>query len=130
MQITPFLMFQKDDAEAAMTTYIALFPQSRVLSIERYGPGEAGREGTVKLATFELNGTPVKCIDSPVKHAFTFTPAMSLFIECDDAVQVDHLAAQLGEGGKALMPPGEYGFSTRFAWMQDKYGVSWQLNFP
>ena len=129
MQITTFLMFQKNDAEEAMNTYMALFPDSRVLSIERYGPAEAGKEGTVKLATFELNGTPVKCIDSPVEHAFTFTPSMSLFIDCDDAAQVDHLAAQLGEGGQALMPPGEYGFSTRFAWVQDRFGVSWQFSF-
>lgn len=130
MQTTTFLMFQNDDAEQAMNAYVALFPGSRVLSIERYGAGEAGKEGTVKLATFELNGTPIKCIDSPVKHAFTFTPAISLFIDCDDAAQVDRLAGRLGEGGQPLMPAGAYGFSTRFAWVQDRFGVSWQLNFP
>lgn len=130
MQTTTFLMFQNGDAEQAMNAYVALFPGSRVLSIERYGAGEAGKEGTVKLAMFELNGTPIKCIDSPVKHAFTFTPAISLLIDCDDAAQVDHLAENLGEGGQPLMPAGAYGFSTRFAWVQDRFGVSWQLNFP
>jgi predicted 3-demethylubiquinone-9 3-methyltransferase (glyoxalase superfamily) len=130
MQLTPVLMFQNDDAEEAMHAYMALFPDSRVISIERYGAGESGKEGTVKLASFELNGARIRCIDSPVKHAFTFTPAMSLFIDCDDAAQIDDLAARLGEGGQPLMPPGEYGFSTRFAWVQDRFGVSWQLNFP
>lgn len=129
MELTTFLMFT-GKAEEAMGFYISLFPASRIVSIERYGPGEAGPEGTVHRAVFELNGTRLMCIDSPIQHAFTFTPAMSLFIDCDDPAQIDHLFERLGEGGQTLMPLDTYGFSRRFAWIQDRYGVSWQLNLP
>ena len=129
MQITTFLMFS-GAAEEAMTFYVSLFPRSRILSIIHYGAGEPGKEGTVKQAIFELNATRLICIDSPVQHPFTFTPAVSLFVDCDDQIEIDRLFERLVEGGQALMPPDSYGFSRRFAWVQDRYGVSWQLNLP
>jgi predicted 3-demethylubiquinone-9 3-methyltransferase (glyoxalase superfamily) len=129
MQITTFLMFT-GAAEEAMSFYVSLFPDSRIVSIERYGAGEPGQEGTVKLAVFELNGTRFLCIDSPVQHEFTFTPAISLFVDCDTEPQIDAAFERLSAGGQVLMPPGTDGFSRRFAWVQDRYGVSWQLNLP
>lgn len=127
MTITSFLMFV-GKAEEAMNFYISLFPDSRVVSAERYGAGEPGKEGTIKRALFELNGTRVMCIDSPIEHAFTFTPATSFFVECDSESQIDQLVERMSEGGSALMPLGSYGFSQKFAWVQDRFGVSWQLN--
>lgn len=129
MRIATFLMFT-GEAEAAMSFYVSLFPQSRILSMERYGPDGPGPEGTVKLAQFELNGTRLMCIDSPAPHAFTFTPAMSLFLDFDDLAALEGAFTRLSEGGQVLMPPDAYGFSTRFAWVQDRFGVSWQLNLP
>jgi len=129
MRITTFLMFT-GEAETAMSFYVSLFPQSRILSIERYGPEGPGPEGTVKLADFELNGTRLMCIDSPAAHAFTFTPAMSLFVDVEDLTALQDAFGRLSEGGQVLMPPDAYGFSTRFAWVQDRFGVSWQLNLP
>ncbi len=129
MQITTFLMFT-GTAEEAMNSYVSLFPRSGVVLIERYGPGEPGKEGSVRRAVFELNATRLMCIDSPVQHAFTFTPAMSLFVDCDTRQEIDRAFERLSEGGQVLMPPASYGFSTWFAWVQDKYGVSWQLNLP
>jgi predicted 3-demethylubiquinone-9 3-methyltransferase (glyoxalase superfamily) len=127
VNLTTFLMFE-GRAEEAMNFYISLFPNSRVVAIERYGADEAGPEGSVKRADFELNGTPLMCIDSPGKHAFTFTPSMSLFIECDDEAQLDHFYDRFSDGGQTMMPPDNYGFSRKFTWVQDTYGVSWQLN--
>jgi predicted 3-demethylubiquinone-9 3-methyltransferase (glyoxalase superfamily) len=127
MQITTFLMFE-GAAEEAMHSYVSLFPRSRVVSVDRYGPGEPGKEGSVKRAIFEINDARLMCIDSPIPHAFTFTPAISLFVECDDREQLDRAFAGLSAGGRVLMPPDSYGFSQWFAWTQDKYGVSWQLN--
>lgn len=66
-QVTPFLMFE-GKAEEAMNLYVSLFPDSRVSSISRYGPGEAGKEGTVRQAVFALAGQSLMCIDIPVKH--------------------------------------------------------------
>lgn len=68
-------------------------------------------------------------IDSPAKHDFTFTPSISLFTECKEDAEFDRLFAAIGEGGKVVMPPNNYGFSARFAWCADCFGVSWQLNW-
>lgn len=125
--VTPFLMFQ-GTAEAAITFYTSIFSDSKMDFLEKYGPGEPGQAGTVKRAVFQVAGQRVMCIDSPVKHAFTFTPATSLFVECETESELDRVVNQLAEGGALLMPPGNYGFSTKFAWLCDRFGVSWQLN--
>jgi predicted 3-demethylubiquinone-9 3-methyltransferase (glyoxalase superfamily) len=125
--VTPFLMFQ-GDGSAALDFYLATFPDSRVDQIERYGPGGPGPEGQIKLARFTIGGQSVFCIDSPVKHAFTFTPSFSFWIECGSEGEVRSLAETLKAGGSELMPMGEYGFSTLFAWVSDRFGVSWQIN--
>ena len=126
-QITTFLMFE-GHAEAAMNFYTSLFAGSKVLSLERYGPNEPGAEGTVKHATFSLGGQEFMCIDSNVQHGFTFTPAMSLYINCQTEQQLDQLFMQLSQGGQVLMPLDRYPFSAKFGWVSDKFGVSWQVN--
>ena len=126
-KITTFLMFE-GKAEEAMTFYMSLFPNSRVVSIKRYGAGEAGPEGSVMHAVFSLNGQEYMCIDSPAKHAFTFTPSISLFVTCSEEAEVDTLFAKLSEGGQVMMPLDKYPFSEKFAWTSDRFGVSWQLS--
>ena len=79
-------------------------------------------------ASFSVGGQTIHCTDSFVKHAFTFTPAFSLFVECGSEEEISRLYAALKAGGSDLMPLGEYGFSRKFAWINDRYGVSWQLN--
>src|SRR5262245_45898047 len=101
--VSTFLMFE-GVAEEAMRFYVSLFAGSEVRKIERYGPGEQGAEGTVKVADFTLAGHPLRCIDSPAKHAFTFTPSISLFVECDDEAELDRAFHRLSEGGAVLMP--------------------------
>ncbi len=124
--VTTHLMFE-GDAEKAMNFYVSLFPNSEITQIDRYGPGEQGAEGTVRQALFTVAGQPLMCIDSPVSHNFTFTPAMSLLVDCESETELDEAFARLAEGGVALMPPANYGFSTKFGWVQDRFGVSWQL---
>lgn len=68
--------------------------------------------------------------ESPIKHPFDFTPAVSLFVDFDSAEELDRVFAALSEGGFVMMPLDNYGFSERFAFIQDRYGVSWQLNLP
>ena len=129
MNVTTFLMFA-GEAEEAMKTYAEIFPNARIADIERYAAREQGPEGTVKRSLFELNGMKLMFFDSPVKHAFTFTPAISLFVDCDDEPQCTRFFEQLSAGGQVLMPPNNYGFSKWFTWVQDRFGVSWQLNVP
>jgi predicted 3-demethylubiquinone-9 3-methyltransferase (glyoxalase superfamily) len=125
--VTTHLMFE-GTAEEAMALYVSLFSDSRIEKIEKYGPGEMGKEGSVKLAEFSLAGRKFLCIDSPVKHAFTFTPAMSIFVECESDAELDSVFGRISQGGAVLMPVGNYGFSSRFGWLTDRFGVSWQLN--
>ena len=111
-------------AEEAMTFYVALLPGASVGRVERYP------DGKVKLATFQIAGQSIQCIDSPVKHGFTFTPASSLFVECESPEELERVFAALSDRGQVFMPLDNYGFSRRFGWCSDRFGVSWQLNLP
>jgi predicted 3-demethylubiquinone-9 3-methyltransferase (glyoxalase superfamily) len=125
--ISTHLMFE-GVAEEAMNFYVSLFGNSAVGRVEKYGPGEPGAEGSIKVAEFTLAGRDFLCIDSPVKHKFTFTPSMSLFVDCENEAELDEAFRRLSDGGAVLMPVGNYGFSARFGWVADRFGVSWQLN--
>lgn len=127
-QITTFLMFF-GRAEEAMNLYTSLFANSATLQVSRYGANEEGAEGTVRHATFSLNGQQFMCIDSnAADHGFTFTPAISLYVTCASEQEIDRLYAGLSEGGGVMMPLATYPFSPKFAWIADKFGVSWQLS--
>lgn len=125
--VSTFLMFE-GTAEAALQFYASLFPNAEVVAITRYTEREQGKAGTIKRADFRLAGHDLIFFDSPVHHQFTFTPAVSLFVECDSEVELDRIFLELQTDGSVLMPAANYGFSTRFGWVNDRFGVSWQLN--
>jgi len=127
-KVFTFLMFS-GQAEEAMNFYTSLFDQSEVLNITRYGANDAGKEGTVLHALFSLKGQKFMCIDSNVDHQFTFTPAISLYVTCDTEDEINGVFEKLSQDGQVLMPLAAYPFSPKFGWVQDRYGVSWQLNF-
>lgn len=110
--------------EEAMTFYVSLFRDAAVTNIRRYGAGEQGVEGSVMKASFAVNGQTFMCVDSPVKHGFTFTPAMSLFVDCADEAEIDGLFAKLSEGGQIFMPLDKYPFSRKFGWPSDRFGAN------
>ncbi|MFE2376768.1 VOC family protein [Streptomyces sp. NPDC059398] len=128
-KITTFLMFE-GRAEEAITYYTSLFDDAEVVDITRYGADGPGEEGTVERATFSLAGQRFMCIDSYVQHDFGFTPAVSLYVRCQDEAELQRLYKALAEKGAELMPLGSYGFSARFGWVTDRFGVSWQLDLP
>ncbi len=130
-QITTFLMFVGDKhgkAEEAINFYVTLFPNSRIDTIDRYGAGDRDPEGTVRQGLFTINGQQFRAMDSAAPHAFTFTPAISLYFECGSREELTHLYQKLSENGQPLMPLDNYGFSELFGWINDRFGVSWQLN--
>lgn len=121
---TPFLMFvgeQFGKAEEAMNFYVSLFPNSAIVSVQRV-------EGAVQHATFTLDGQQFMAIDSGQAHDFTFTPALSIFVQCRSEQEIDGVFHALSSGGTVLMALDRYGFSEKFGWVQDRFGVSWQLN--
>ena len=119
----PFLMFQ-GQCEEALTFYAGAIPDARIVSLDRKP------DGTVAMARLSVAGLEIMANDSPPVHDFDFTPSTSTFLTVDKPEDVDSLAQGLGAGGKALMPPDDYGFSRRFGWVQDRFGVSWQINAP
>ena len=129
---TTFLMYvgeQCGKAEEAMRFYTSLFKNSEVKSILYFKQGEpGGQEGLVKHAIFTLSGQEYMANDSPMAHKFTFTPAISIFVDCENEKELESLFQSLSENGAIMMELGDYGFSRKFGWVADRYGVSWQLN--
>ena len=125
--IRPFLMFQ-GEAKEALALYQETFSDFHLLQIHHY-PDSAGESANkVESAVIEINGQQIQMIDSPVEHNFSFTPSFSFFLTFTADDEFESVFAALSEGGDVLMPPDDYGFSRRFAWLNDPYGVSWQLN--
>lgn len=136
MKTTTFLTFvgeQCGKAKEAIDFYTSLFPNSEIKSIENFKEGEPG--GTpelVKHAVFELNGTQYMASENNYKHAWSFSPGVSLFIESDSENEIQTLFDSLSEGGMVMIPldsydSGDYGFGKKFGWCEDKYGISWQF---
>lgn len=127
-EIFTFLTFQKEDAEQAMNFYVGLFDNSKIVNIKRWGKEGPGKKGTIMHATFNLNGQQFMCSDSPPVHDWDFTPAVSNFVECKEENELEKLFSKLAENGNVLMPLNNYGFSQKFGWVVDQFGISWQLN--
>ncbi len=128
---TTFLMFvgkQYGKAEEAINFYTSLFKNSKIINIARSGPGQGEPAGTVQHAVFSLDGQEYMAMESNGDHHFTFTPAMSIFVKCETEEEIGRLYEKLSEGGAVLMELDKYPFSKKFGWVQDRYGVSWQLN--
>lgn len=126
--IIPNLWFDSQ-AEEAVRFYTSLFKDSKIGSVARYG--EAGAKasgkprGSVMTVSFELEGQQFVALNGgPV---FTFTPAVSFFVSCERPQEIDELWRRLADGGMALMELDKYPFAERYGWLQDRYGLSWQL---
>jgi predicted 3-demethylubiquinone-9 3-methyltransferase (glyoxalase superfamily) len=95
-KITPFLWFD-GKAEEAMNFYVSVFKNSKVVRVSRYGEAGPGPKGTVMSATFELDGQQFYALNGGPQ--FTFTRAISLFVNCETQQEVDELWDKLSEGG-------------------------------
>ncbi len=113
-KITPFLWFDHQ-AEEAMNFYVSIFKNSKVLKVTRYGEAGPGPKGTVMSATFQLEGQTFYALNGGPQ--FKFTPAISFFVSCETQQEVDDLWGKLSASGR----------EDRCGWLQDKYGLSWQI---
>ncbi len=127
-QISTFLTFQDNNAEEAMKFYLELFDNSKIIDLQRYGKDGPGKEGTIMRAVFKLNTKQFICSDSFIKHDWSFTPAVSNWVECETEKEIENLFEKLSENGDVKMPLDNYGFSQKFGFTEDKFGVSWELN--
>ena len=122
------MTFQGGTAGDALELYRDVFDDFELVDARHYGADGPGPAGTVLAAVFRLAGQEFGCADSPVDHAWGFTPAISLWIDCDGDDELTRLFDRLSEGGQVYMPLDDYGFSTRFGWVGDRFGITWQLN--
>lgn len=113
-KITPFLWFD-NQAEEAMNFYVSIFKNSKILSINRYGEGAPAPKGTVMTANFILDGQEFTALNGG--PMYKFSPAISFVVHCETQAEVDEYWAKLSAGGK----------ENQCAWLDDKFGVSWQI---
>ena len=127
--ITPCLWFD-NQAEEAVNFYISLFDNSRIKKISRYGKEgfeyHQKPEGSVMTVDFQLNGQPFLALNGgPI---FKFNESVSFFVYCGSEERINFLYEKLSEGGSINMPLDKYDWSKKYAWVKDKFGVSWQLD--
>ena len=108
-------MWFDNQAEEAMNFYTSIFKNSRVLSVSRYGEAGPGPQGTVMSGTFQLEGQEFMALNGGPQ--FTFSPAISFFVNCETQAEVDDLWEKLSEGGE----------TEQCGWLRDKFGLSWQI---
>jgi len=122
-KIIPHLWYDKEAIEAA-NFYVSAFPNSKVKSttVLHNTPSDS-----VDIVTFELLGLEFQAISAG--PLFKFNPSISFHVTCKTIEEVDDIWKKLSQGGQVLMELGAYPFSERYGWLQDKYGLSWQINF-
>jgi len=113
-KITPFLWFD-DNAGEAIDFYTSVFKNSKVINVRKYNNVAAGSKSDVMTGTIELEGQQFMLLNGG--PMFKFTPAISLFINCETQEEVDYYWDKLSEGGR----------TDRCGWLQDKFGLSWQV---
>jgi predicted 3-demethylubiquinone-9 3-methyltransferase (glyoxalase superfamily) len=122
-KIIPHLWYDKEAVEAA-NWYVSLFENSSIINVTTLLDTPSG---DADMVDFQLANLEFSAISAG--PYFTFNPSVSLMVACSTIEEVDRLHASLTSGGTELMPLGEYPFSKRYAWIQDKYGLGWQLMF-
>ena len=113
-KIIPFLWFDSQ-AEEAANFYVSIFKNSTIKSVSRYGEGGPGLKGSVMSVTFQLEGQDFMALNGG--PLFSFTPAVSFFVNCETQQEIDELWAKLTAGGEEV----------RCGWLKDKFGLSWQI---
>jgi predicted 3-demethylubiquinone-9 3-methyltransferase (glyoxalase superfamily) len=113
-KIKPFLWFD-GNAEEAANFYISIFKNSKMGKISRYGDAGPGPRGSVMSVTFQIEGQEFFALNGGPQ--FKFTPAISFFVNCETQQEVDELWEKLSAGGR----------TDRCGWLQDKFGLSWQI---
>jgi predicted 3-demethylubiquinone-9 3-methyltransferase (glyoxalase superfamily) len=113
-KITPFLWFD-GNLEEAMNFYASVFKNARIMDVARYGEGGPAPKGSVMTATFELEGQQFMGLNGG--PMYKFSPAVSFFVNCETQQEIDELWEKLSEGGEL----------ERCGWLQDKFGLTWQI---
>ena len=124
-KITPFLWFD-GKAEEAIKLYTSIFKNSKIVSISYWGDGSPFPKEQVMNATFELGGQQFYAFDAGPQ--FKFNPSISFFVVCETEHEINTVWQKLVEKGTVLMALDKYDWSAKYGWLQDRYGISWQIS--
>ena len=124
-KIFPFIWFESE-AEEAATAYTRAFDDAKISRVSRYGEGGPGPKNSVMSVDFTLAGQEFGALNGG--PYYKLTPAVSFFVSCGTRDEIDRLWKEPGDRASILMPLDAYPFSERFGWLQDRFGVSWQLS--
>ncbi len=125
-KITPFLWFD-GKAEEAAKFYTSVFSNSKIVNIKHWGEGSPFPKEQVMTATFELDGQQFYAFDAG--PMFKFNPSVSFFVVCETEEETDTVWQKLLEGGNVMMALDKYDWSEKYGWLQDRFGISWQVSF-
>ena len=130
-KITPFLWFD-NQTEEAVNFYLTVFDNSKIKTATRYGEEVAKATGmpenSVMTMAFQIEGQDFVVLNGGT--VFQINPTISFFVNCETIQEIDRLWGKLSEDGTIMMELDNYQFSEKYGWIQDKYGVSWQLILP
>lgn len=115
-----------NEAETAAKLYVGAFEEGELRRVSYYVDDEHKPKGSVLTVEFTLGDIEFMTLNGGPE--FTFTPAISFSVDCETEEQLQKLWDTLGAEGKVLMPLNQYPFSEKFGWLEDRFGVSWQLN--
>jgi predicted 3-demethylubiquinone-9 3-methyltransferase (glyoxalase superfamily) len=113
-KITPFLWFD-NNAEEAVQFYTSIFKNSKTTGVTHYPEEGPGPARTVMTITFQLDGQEFIALNGGPDYQFS--PAISLFVNCETQEEIDEFWEELSEGGETM----------ECGWLKDKYGISWQI---
>jgi predicted 3-demethylubiquinone-9 3-methyltransferase (glyoxalase superfamily) len=113
-KITPFLWFD-GKAEEAANFYVSIFKNSKIETVTRYGEAGPGPKGSAMIVAFQIEGQKFTALNGGPQY--TFSPAISFYVDCDAQAEVDELWEKLSAGGRKI----------QCGWLTDKYGISWQI---
>ena len=125
-KITPFLWFD-GKAEEAAHFYTSLFKNSRIVNLKHWAEGSPFPNEQIMNATFELDGQQFYAFDAG--PMFKFNPSISFFAVCETEEETDTVWQKLVEGGSVMMPLDKYDWSEKYGWLQDRFGISWQISY-
>lgn len=120
----PFITLE-GKAKQALDLYKSVFPSFDLISIQNHAEPH---DELIMVATFSVEGQEVMISDSPISHEWKITPGISFFVELSSEEDLENYANSLSKDGRVMMPAGNYGFSKMFTWVEDGFGVNWQLN--
>ncbi len=125
-KITPFLWFDGKAQEAAKF-YVSIFKNSKIVTMKPWGEGSPFPKEQIMNATFDLDGQQFYAFDAG--PMFKFNPSISFFVICETVEETDTVWQKLVEGGNVMMALDKYDWSEKYGWLQDRFGISWQVSF-